>query len=132
MEESTPEEKQKYLREKILDNGIEANKFIDFLKDKKGEEGADISNWTMNDLKEVVKEFYENNNIPIQSLEDNKDNIENEKNENYDNKNEENKIENQNNNNINNHDVSDKNNNILKNKMNNMIENINNENIKKS
>ena len=33
-----------------------------------GEEGEDISNWTMEDLKEVVKEFYEINNI---SSEDN-------------------------------------------------------------
>ena len=67
--ESTSEEKQQYLREKILDKkGIEVNKFVDFLKEKKGEEGEDISNWTMEDLKEVVKEFYEINNI---SSEDN-------------------------------------------------------------
>ena len=145
MEESTPEEKQQYLREKILDiNGIEANNFVDFLKEKKGEEGADISNWTMKDLKEVVKEFYEINNIPMQSSEENKYNIENEKIETNENKNEE-KINNnnndikkeikndpQNNNNSNNNDVSDKINNILKDKINNMIDNINNENVKKS
>ena len=67
--ESTSEEKQQYLREKILDKkGIEVNKFVDFLKEKKGEDGEDISNWTMEDLKEVVKEFYKIYNI---SLEDN-------------------------------------------------------------
>ena len=65
MEEATPEEKQQFLRENILDKKeIDANKFVEFLKEKKGEEGADISNWTMQDLKEVVKEFYQTNNIP--------------------------------------------------------------------
>ena len=72
MKEPTSEEKQQYLRENILDkNEIDANKFVEFLKEKKGEEGADISNWTMEDLKEVVKEFYQVNNVPIKENIDN-------------------------------------------------------------
>ena len=88
MEESSKEEKQQFLREMILTkNGIDTNDFVDFLKEKKGEEGQDIANWTMDDLREVVIEFYKLNNIP---LEDNKDNSNN---------NENNKIDNINNNN---------------------------------
>ena len=88
MEESSKEEKQQFLREMILTkNGIDTNDFVDFLKEKKGEEGQDIANWTMDDLREVVIEFYKLNNIP---LEDNKDNSNN---------NENNKIDNTNNNN---------------------------------
>ena len=55
--EDNLEEKQNYLRENILDKGYDTNKFVDFLKNKKGDEGADVSNWTMEDLKIVVKEF---------------------------------------------------------------------------
>ena len=55
--EDNLEEKQNYLRENILDKGYDTNKFVDFLKNKKGDEGADVSNWTIEDLKIVVKEF---------------------------------------------------------------------------
>ena len=56
-EDATIEEKQGFLRETILDKGYDANQFMQFLIDKKGEEGADVSNWLMNDLQAVVKEF---------------------------------------------------------------------------
>ena len=55
--DNNQEEKQNYLRENILDKGYDTNEFVDFLKSKKGEEGADVANWTMEDLKEVVQEF---------------------------------------------------------------------------
>lgn len=51
------EEKQIYLRDNILNNGYDGNEFVQFLQSKKGEAGADISNWSMEDLKIVVKEF---------------------------------------------------------------------------
>ena len=51
------EEKQDYLRENILEKGYDTNMFIDFLKSKKGEDGENIDNWTLEDLREVVKEF---------------------------------------------------------------------------
>ena len=55
--DSSQEEKQNYLRENILEKGYDTNDFVEFLKSKKGEEGADISNWTLEDLKQVVAEF---------------------------------------------------------------------------
>ena len=64
--DSTQEEKQNFLRENNLENGYDANLFVEFLIGKKGEEGADVDNWTMNDLQKVVKEF-----ISLQN--DNKD-----------------------------------------------------------
>ena len=51
------EEKQNYLRENILDKGYDTNDFTIFLKAKKGEDGEDVSNWTMPELEQVVKEF---------------------------------------------------------------------------
>ena len=60
MEESQ-EDKQNFLRENILEKGYDVNQFVSFLKSKKGEAGSDISNWSMNDLYEVVQEFIKNN-----------------------------------------------------------------------
>ena len=51
------EEKQNFLREKILEKGYDVNEFVQFLTEKKGEEGADVANWSMEDLKIVVNEF---------------------------------------------------------------------------
>ena len=56
-DDSSQEEKQNYLRENILEKGYDANMFVDFLMDKKGEGGANVENWTMSDLQIVVKEF---------------------------------------------------------------------------
>ena len=56
-DDSTQEEKQNFLRENILDKGYDTNMFVEFLMGKKGEEGADVGNWSMNDLQLVVKEF---------------------------------------------------------------------------
>ena len=51
------EEKQNFLREKILEKGYDVNEYVQFLTEKKGEEGADVANWSMEDLKLVVNEF---------------------------------------------------------------------------
>ena len=51
------EEKQNYLRQNILDKGYDGNEFSSFLMEKKGEDGVDISNWSLNDLQAVVEEF---------------------------------------------------------------------------
>ena len=56
-EEETMEEKQNFLRENILDQGYDVNKFVEFLIDKKGEGGADVGNWSLSDLQIVVQEF---------------------------------------------------------------------------
>ena len=60
MEESQ-EDKQNFLRENILEKGYDVNQFVSFLTSKKGEAGSDISNWSMNDLYDVVQEFIKNN-----------------------------------------------------------------------
>ena len=57
MEDTSQQEKQNFLRENILEKGYDVNQFVSFLKSKKGEAGSDISNWSMDDLYEVVKEF---------------------------------------------------------------------------
>ena len=57
MEDYSQEEKQNYLRENILEKGYNTEEFVNFLKFKKGEEGADVSMWSMKDLKEIVQDF---------------------------------------------------------------------------
>ena len=60
-DDATIEEKQNFLRENILDKNYDVNQFIEFLIDKKGEGGADVSVWSMKDLQIVVKEFIQLN-----------------------------------------------------------------------
>ena len=60
MEDAPIEEKQAFLRENILEKGYDINLFVNFLKSKKGEEGEDIGNWTLRDLRSVVNEFTAN------------------------------------------------------------------------
>ena len=62
MEDATTSEKQTFLRQTILDRGYDAEKFVEFLKSKKGEAGADIANWSMKDLREAVRQFLSFNN----------------------------------------------------------------------
>ena len=69
MSDSSQEEKQNFLREKILEKGYDTNQFVQFLIDKKGEDGADVSVWTMNDLKIVVKEFIKLNGGEVEEEE---------------------------------------------------------------
>ena len=85
------QEKQNYLRINIIDAGYDPNVFVEFLMNKKGEDGADVANWSLPDLKNVVQEFINlnsnNNNEQQQQLEENeninKDNTnENDKKEN--------------------------------------------------
>ena len=56
-DDSSQEEKQNFLRENILEKGYDTGMFVDFLIGKKGEDGADVGNWSMRDLQLVVKEF---------------------------------------------------------------------------
>ena len=69
--DSSIEEKQTFLRENILDKGYDGNLFVKFLTDKRGEDAADVANWTMSDLKIVVREFIsiQNNNTPSNNRE---------------------------------------------------------------
>ena len=49
--------KQAYLRENVLETGYDADEFMTFLQTKKGENGLDLNNWSMNELITVVDEF---------------------------------------------------------------------------
>ena len=51
------EEKQNYLRVNILEKGYDAEDFVAFLTTKKGEEGVNLSNWTLNELQSLVQEY---------------------------------------------------------------------------
>ena len=69
MTDSSQEEKQNFLRETILEKGYNTEQFVNFLIDKKGENGADVAVWTMNDLKIVVKEFIKLNGGSVEEEE---------------------------------------------------------------
>ena len=79
MDNNSEEEKQNYLRENILDKGFDAEDFVLFLTQKKGDEGVDLKNWSLNELKFLVQEYisahskipdfqnFNNSPIPIQT-----------------------------------------------------------------
>ena len=57
MIDSSIEEKQQFLRNQILEKGYDQIFFTEFLINKKGPEAEDISFWSMEELKKIVKEF---------------------------------------------------------------------------
>ena len=68
MTEEETQEKQNYLREKIMDAGYDTNAFVEFLIEKKGDAGADVANWSLSDLKDVVQEFISLKNPPTKAF----------------------------------------------------------------
>ena len=54
-------EKQAFLRENILEKGFDAEDFMKLLQTKKGDIGLDLASWTMDELREAVKEFTKEN-----------------------------------------------------------------------
>ena len=50
-------QKQTYLRESILEKGYDADEFMKFLQDKKGEQGLDLNSWKLPELTDAVLEF---------------------------------------------------------------------------
>ena len=54
-------EKQTFLRENILEKGYDAEDFMKLLQNKKGEVGLDLASWSMDELREAVKEFTKEN-----------------------------------------------------------------------
>ena len=74
-------EKQAFLRENILEKGYDAEDFMKLLQSKKGELGLDLASWSMDELREAVKEFTnenglgdEDNNKDISTKNENDDN----------------------------------------------------------
>ena len=68
----TEEQKQNYLRENILDKGYEAEDFVTYLTSKKGDEGMNLMNWSLEELKSVVQEYIQNNPLNTQQDSENK------------------------------------------------------------
>lgn len=66
------ESKQAYLRKSILEKGYDCEKFLSHLINIKGENGGELSVWTMEELIQAVKLFIEENGI-ILSNEDQED-----------------------------------------------------------
>ena len=50
-------EKQNLMREEIINKGYDSIKFIEYLVQCKGEGGENINNWSINDLKNAIKDF---------------------------------------------------------------------------
>ena len=73
-------EKQNYLRENILNKGYEAEDFVSYLTSKKGEEGVDLSNWPLDELKNVVQEYITANPLTQTQNINNINNIDNQPN----------------------------------------------------
>ena len=67
MEQESLEQKQKYLREHVLEKGYDPDQFMEFLTGKKGEQGINLENWSLKDLMEVTEEFLSNNKMEIES-----------------------------------------------------------------
>ena len=61
-------EKQKLMREEIINNSYDSIKFIEYLIQCKGPGGENINNWSITDLKNAIKDFiylYENSKNEI-------------------------------------------------------------------
>lgn len=61
MDNNTIEEKQKFLREKILEKGYDINAFTNFLEVKKPGANLDLNEWKLQELQLVVEEFCSQN-----------------------------------------------------------------------
>lgn len=87
--EDSIEEKQQFLRSEILDKGYDPNQFGAFLVSKKGEDGADLTIWSIPELQQVFGEF-------IASIGDTSEKVQNlEQNQIEETQETENKVENQ-------------------------------------
>ena len=73
--------KQALLQEEIVDKNYEKFKFVDFCLSKK-EDGDDLNNWTLSELKDLIKEFQCKNQSNKSIQNSDKDKYINDKNEN--------------------------------------------------
>ena len=58
MTEDLTEQKQIYLRENILEKGLNGQEFMDFMVKLKGENVTDISQWSLEEIKMVINIIY--------------------------------------------------------------------------
>ena len=79
--DSDIDSKKDLLKKEILDNNYDQNKFIEFCISKK-ENGDDLSQWTLEELQEIIKEFISSQEISTSENIHNNLNIDSEKKEN--------------------------------------------------
>ena len=97
--ENDVKEKQEFLRIHILEKGYDADEFMEFLENLKGEKGLKIENWSKNDLIAAVEQFtkMKPNQNNIVQINDNNIEENNNKNNNNEEINKEINVENENN-----------------------------------
>ena len=97
--ENDVKEKQEFLRIHILEKGYDADEFMEFLENLKGEKGLKIENWSKNDLIAAVEQFTKMKPNPNNIVQINNNNIEEDNNKNNNNEeiNKEINVENENN-----------------------------------
>ncbi len=78
--DSDIDSKKDLLKKEILDNNYDQNKFIEFCVSKK-ENGDDLSQWTLEELQEIIKEFISSQEISTSENMNNNLNIDSEKKE---------------------------------------------------
>ena len=66
------EKKQNYLRKEIIDKGFSPDDFASYVKKIKGENGANLNSWSIEELYYVVPQFQESYNLQKQSINNNK------------------------------------------------------------
>ena len=77
-EEATLEQKQKYLRENVLEKGYDPDKFSELLIIKKGQTGTNLDNWSLQELITVTNEFLKEDKDQNKDNKDNNNKKENE------------------------------------------------------
>ena len=65
------EKKQNYLRKEIIDKGYSPDDFANFVKKIKGENGADLNIWSIEELYYVVPQFQESQKLKNQNTNNN-------------------------------------------------------------
>ena len=75
IDNETIEKKQNYLRKEILDKGYSPDDFTNFVKKIKGEEGADLNSWSLEELYYVVPQFQEAQEYEKQNNDQNSSNF---------------------------------------------------------
>ena len=58
-------EKQNLIKSNIIDKNYDKNLFFSFCMNKQGSKGDDLSNWTIEELKEAINNFIKNKMIKI-------------------------------------------------------------------
>lgn len=76
MEEDELSKKQGFLRTNILEKGYDAEEFMSFLQQKKGDKGLDLNNWSLQELMDSVSEFISDKGGAVEQSNPDSNNIE--------------------------------------------------------